>query len=46
MNLYWQHGKIISLNKKQSKGLSMPIPMPNAHGGGIDHDPVQRAKSL
>ena len=45
--LCWQHAKIISSNKnapKRSKGvINVNI---EAHKGGIDLDPVQKAKAL
>ena len=43
--LCWQHAKLISPNKNppiEARGLSMSIA--KAHKGGIDLDPVQRAK--
>ena len=45
--LCWQHTKLISPNKNppgQSKGVINVNSY--AHGGGIDLDPVQRAKAL
>ena len=45
--LCWQHAKIISPNKnppERSKGVINVNS--EAHGGGIDLDPVQRAKPL